>query len=173
MKIFKTQFNKIKNNRGISMVELLFYTAVFSVLFLVIINSMIFMTRAFRETVVNTDLTQGASVMERMSREIRKSSGINTISATSLRLDQVDPLDSATTRIRFTLSGSDIELYDSNDVLVGDLNSPNISITSLTFTQITTNQGIAVRIAMTVRSNHYNSVRTEDFYNTVVLRQAY
>lgn len=162
-----------KKNQGLSMVELLFYIAVFSVLFLVVINSIIFMTRSFRETVVNTDLTQSTNIMERISRETRNATSIDTLSTDSLKLNTIDPITELASTIRFTLSGTNVELYDGSNVLVGNLNSPNVSVTSLSFTQITTTEGTAVKIFMTVKSNHYNSVRTENFYDTVVLRGDY
>ncbi|MDQ3076112.1 MAG: prepilin-type N-terminal cleavage/methylation domain-containing protein [bacterium] len=177
IKNFKNIILKIKKtNRGVSLVELLFYIAVFSVLFLVVINSMIFMTRSFRETVINTDLTQSANIMERMSREIRSASAINTLSSTSLKLDIVgiNPTPgSPESGVRFTLSGTNIELYDGSNALIGNLNSPNISVTALNFTQISTSEGSAVKVFMTVKSKRYNSVRTENFYDTVVLRGSY
>jgi len=162
-----------KRNQGASLIELLFYIAIFAVLFLVVINSMVFMTRSFRETVVNTDLTQTVSVMERISREIRNATSINTVSSTSLKLNTIDSVTAAESTIRFSLSGSNIELYDGSDVLVGNLNSQNISVTDLRFAEITTVEGKAVKFVVTVKSNHYNSVRTEKFYDTVVLRGAY
>jgi len=169
----RTIINSAKNNKGISMIELLFYIAIFSVLFLVVINSMIFMTRSFRETVVNTDLTQSTSVMERISREIKNATSINTLSATSLKLNTIDAISQDVSTITFTLNGTNIEMYDGNNALIGNLNSPNVAITALSFVQITTTEGTAVKIFMTVKSNHYNSVRTENFYDTVVLRGDY
>ena len=173
--------NRIKNikeniknkNGGLSMVEILFYVAVFSVLFLVVINSMIFMTKSFRETVINTDLTQSSSIMERISREIRSATGIVSLTANSLKLNIIDVPTAAASTIRFTLNGTNVELYDGNDVLVGNLNSSNVSVTALNFVQISTTEGLAVRVFMTVKSNHYNSTRTENFYDTIVLRGDY
>lgn len=157
------------------MIELLFYIAIFTVLFLVVINSLIFMTRSFRETVVNTDLTQSTGIMERISREIRNGEVISAISSTSLTLGPSDAaaVVTASSGIQFTLSGSNIVVYDGRGTLVGNLNSPNISVTALNFSQITTTQGTAVKIFMTVKSNHYGSVRTENFYDTIVLRGDY
>lgn len=171
---YKKTIRSIKSkNHGLSMVELLFYIAVFSILFLVVINSIIFMTRSFRETVVNTDLTQSSSIMERISREVRSATSINTLTATSLKLDKINPVDSLPTTIYFVLNGTNVELYDGNNALVGNLNSPNVSVTALNFLRIDTTEGAAVKIFMTVKSNHYNSARTENFYDTIVLRGDY
>lgn len=153
------------------MIELLFYLSIFAVIFLIMINSIMVMTRSFRETSINTDIIQSSNIMDRISREIRKAESINTISANSLKLNTTNDAGTATT-VEFSLSGSNIVFYD-NDVLLGNLNSPNIAVTALTFTQITTTSGTAVKIFMTVVSNSYGSNRAESFYNTVVLRGSY
>lgn len=153
------------------MIELLFYISIFAVVFLIMINSIMVMTRSFRETSVNTDIIQSSNIMDRISREIRKAESIHTISTNSLKLNTTNDAGTATT-VQFSLSGSNIVFYD-NDVLLGNLNSPNVSVTALTFTQITTAKGAAVKVFMTVVSNNYGSTRAENFYDTIVLRGNY
>ena len=153
------------------MIELLFYISIFAVVFLIMINSIIVMTRSFREASINTDIIQSSGIMDRISREIRKAESINTINTSDLKLNTTNDAGTATT-VQFSLSGSNIIFYD-NDVLLGNLNSPNISVTSLSFTQITTAKGTAVKVFMTVLSNNYGSNRSENFYNTIVLRGNY
>jgi len=106
-----------------------------------------------------------------VSREIRQAISINTISATNLKLNTTDSSGNAAT-ITFTLSGTNVELRQ-NDVLVGNLNSTNLKVTALTFTQITTSNSSAVKIGVTVTSNRYGSLRTANFYDTLVLRGSY
>lgn len=169
------QIRKKQLNKGLSIVELIFYVAIFTVLLLVVINSMIVMTKSYQETSINTDLTQSSNIMERLSRQIRNGGSISSITATSLKVAPPDsafvpPSDANT---RFTLSGTNIEVYDGRDTLVGNLNSPNVAVTALSFTQINTAKGTAIKIALTVQSTRYRSVRTESFYDTIVLRGDY
>ncbi|HBA45878.1 hypothetical protein A2W67_00595 [Candidatus Nomurabacteria bacterium RIFCSPLOWO2_02_40_28] len=169
MKITKL---KIKNyKKGYAILELLFYIAFFAILSLVVINAMIVMTRSFRETSIQGELIQSGVIMERISREVRQAYNISSISATDLNLDSTDN-GGANKTVEFLLSGTDIQLLE-NGVLTGNLNTLNITVTALTFTQITTTKGKAVKIAFTVRSSNDKLNRTQDFYDTIVLRGIY
>src|SRR3989344_3949407 len=141
--------NKIRKIKGgYTLVEMLFYIALFSVLSLAIIASLISMTKAFRVTTAQADLVQSSAVMERISREIRQAYEIISISANDLKLIE-------------------------NNVFTGDLNSSNIQITALSFTEITTPAGKAVKASLSVKSVRDATGRIENFYNTVVLRGDY
>jgi Tfp pilus assembly protein PilE len=161
----------LKINKGYSMVELLFYISIFFVLTLVIINSLVVMTRAFRVTSVEADLVQSSTIIEKISREIRQAYGINSIGASDLKLNTKDELDNNKT-VRFVFTTTDVLFYE-NDVLTGNLNSPNIQISALSFTEITTVVGKAVKIILSLNSTRGGVSRTEDFYDTVVLRGGY
>jgi len=169
MKITKL---KIKNyKKGYAILELLFYIAFFAILSLVVINAMIVMTRSFRETSIQGELIQSGVIMERISREVRQAYNISSISATDLNLDSTDN-GGANKTVEFLLSGTDIQLLE-NGVLTGNLNTPNIAVTALTFTQVTTTKGKAVKVALTVKSNNDALARTQDLYDTIVLRGIY
>ena len=60
-----------------------------------------------------------------------------------------------------------------NDVLTGNLNTPNIVVTALSFTQITTPKGKAIKITLSLRSTNDKLNRVQDFYDTIVLRGDY
>ena len=165
----KNQIQKVKG--GYTLVEILFYIALFSVLTLAIINSFVTMTKAFKEISIQSDLVQSSLAIERMSREIRQAYGINSITTSDLKLNSKDELDNNET-VRFLLSGSDIQLFE-NDVLTGNLNTPNIQVVNLSFTQITTVNGNAIKISLSVKSGRDMTNRVENFYNTVLLRGDY
>ena len=74
--------------------------------------------------------------------------------------------------MEFRLTGTDVELLE-NDALTGSLNAPDIAVSTLSFTQVITLQGSAVKIAVTLGSKNYKAGRTFDFFNTVVLRGNY
>jgi len=164
MKIAKLKIENYKE--GYTVVELLFYIALFALLSIVVIDAMITMTKSFRETSIQAEWIQGSTIMERISREVRQAEEVTTISASSLELT-----NSGGT-VEFVLSGTNIQFLE-NDVFTGDLNTANIVVTGLTFTQITTTVGEAVKIALTIRSTNDAQSRTQNFYNTVVLRGKY
>ncbi|OGI62776.1 hypothetical protein A2818_00835 [Candidatus Nomurabacteria bacterium RIFCSPHIGHO2_01_FULL_40_12] len=170
----------IKNNKkkkiiaytsGYTVVELVFYIALFVILTLAVINAMITMTRAFRETTIQSELLQSGNLMERISREVRASYDIASIGATDLVLNTKDS-GGANKTVEFLLSSSNLQMLE-NSVLTGNLNTPNITVTGLAFTQIITTKGKAVKISLTVRSNNDKLDRDKTFYNTVVLRGDY
>ncbi len=174
----KLKIPKIKNSQsvlsaqgGYSLIELLFYVSFFAIFVLVTINAMIIMTRSFRETTHFSQLIQSGSMVERMVREIRQASGVTIISATSIRIDTLDDAGLAKTE-EFTLSGSNLEFYE-NGISSGNLNSPNITLTALSFSGVTTARGSAVKVSLSIRSTDDSLSRVYNFYDTVVLRGNY
>jgi Tfp pilus assembly protein PilE len=164
-------FKRKRNMGGYTLVETIFYIALFAVLSIAIVDALIAMTRSFRETAVQTDLVKSALIMERITREIKQSYGINSISASDLKLNIKDDLGVNKT-VRFVLNGQDVAFYD-NDTLIGNLNATNIDVTGLAFTEITTTEGKAVRIVLSVTSTRDTASRIETFYGTLALRGDY
>jgi Tfp pilus assembly protein PilE len=161
---------KNKTKCGYAILELLFYIAFFSILSLVVINAMLTMARSFKETSIQEQLVQSGTIMERISREIRTAYNIDTTSTnTDLKLDTNSGTNN---KIEFRLLGVDLQLFE-NETLVGNLNSPNIIVTNISFSQITTIKGKAIKIILTVKSTNDTLGRTQDFYDTVVLRGSY
>jgi len=161
----------LKTNRGVSLIETLFYIVLFTMLSIVVINAMITMMKSFKETAVQRELAQSGTIVEIMSREIKKAYDISSLSSTDLVLNTKDELNNNKT-VEFVLSGSDL-LFKENNVLTGNLNVPNITIIGLTFTQIITTKGKAVKITLSVRSKGDATPNTENFYDTIVLRGNY
>lgn len=152
------------------MIELLFYISLFIVLSLVVINSMIVMTKSFKETSIQTSLMQGRDIMERMSREVRKATGVVSITPTNLKVNTKDNAGNPKTAA-FLFTGGNLQ-FSENDVLIGNLNSSNIVIDSLSFEPISTAKGSAVKIVLSVKLQN-NPSRLENFYDTVILRGDY
>ncbi len=169
MKITKI---KIKNQRGgYVLLETIFYIALFAILSIAVIDALATMTKSFKETTIQAELMQGGDIMERISREIRQASSVNSISTNDLKLSSVSSVGVNKT-IEFLLSGSDIQLLE-NGSFVANLNTQNLTVVSLTFTQINTVKGVAVKVFLRVMSKHDTSEREQDFYDTVVLRGSY
>src|SRR3989344_7973136 len=164
MKIMKLKIENYK--RGYAILELLFYVVFFSILSVVVINAMITMARVFRETAVYAELMQAGTIMEKIGREIRTSYDISSISASDLALNTTDSIGANKT-VRFLLSGANLQFFE-NTVLTGNLNTPNIAITGLTFTQITTTKGKAVKVYLTLKSDNDSLGRLSYLYDTIV-----
>ena len=163
---------KDKKKNGYALLELLFYVAFFVTFSLIVINAMIVMTKSFRETSIQGELVQSGAILERISREIKQAYGIDPAStADDLKLNTKNDAGANKT-VEFLLSGSNLQLLE-NSVLIGNLNAPNIIVTGLTFTQITTVKGKAIKIVLSIRSSNDSSARVQYFYDTVVLRGSY
>lgn len=163
-------FNRNKTKNGYAVLELIFYVVFFAVLSLVVIDAMITMAKSFKETSIQAEFIRSGNILERISREIRQA---NSIDATSTSTDlKLNTTSGADTKIEFKLSGSNLQLIENN-VLTGNLNTPDITITALAFTQITTAKSKAVRIILTIKSANDILGRTQDFNDTVVLRGSY
>lgn len=170
--MFKTHKNKKKNNKsGFAILEFIFYISILVIMVLVVINALVAMTRSFRETTIMAQLQGGGVVMERISREIKQAYSITSISATDLTLATRDQ-NGANQNVQVTLSGSNINFLE-NGATVGNLNPPGLSVTALSFTEITTAAGKAIKVSFTVTSTSDTVNRTIDFYNTAVLRGGY
>lgn len=172
--------NKVQKNKsllhksmtkGYTLLEALFYIALFAILTMAVISSLVTMTKSFKETSIQADLVQSATIMERITREVRQAYGINYITTSNLRLNTKDESNNNKT-VEFLLSGSNLQLIE-NSILTGNLNTPNIVVTGLTFTEITTTEGKAVKMILSVRSLRDSSNRVKDFYSTIVLRGDY
>ena len=163
---------KKKKDGGYAVLELLFYISFFGVLSLLAINAMITMARSFKETTIQAEFVQSGAIMERMSREIKQAYDIDvTSTATDLKLNVKDSAG-VSKIVELKLVSPNIELWDAG-ANIGNLNPPNITVTSLAFTQITALEGKSVKIVLSVRSNNDTQARVQDFRNTVVLRGSY
>lgn len=160
-----------KTNTGYSLIEVVFYVALFTVLSIVLLNFLITMTSFFMKTMVNRDIMQGAIVMENISRELKQANNFTFLS-NSLTVNTKDISNNPKTII-YTLSNSNIQLTDSVYGNLGNLNTPNVSIDSFNVSLITTLKGKAAKINLTVKSNRDEENIQENFVDTVILRGSY
>lgn len=169
---------KIHKNKGYSLIEIVVYLAIFSALSVLVINSFIVILGSFNTTRANRDLLQsGSKTMERLSREIRQAESVDLVNSTlgsSPGVLQLNSRDSAGTpmTVRFAIASGNLNLYE-NGTLVDNLVMENISPTSLIFRRIATTNSEAVKIELTVQDTSSTSTKTENFYNTVILRGTY
>jgi competence protein ComGC len=159
-----------KKNAGTSMIEMLFYIVLLSMLSVVVINAMITMMKSFQEVSMRMELVRSGNILETISREIKKSYSINSINPSDLILNSRD--DSGNTKtVEFSLSGTNL-LLKENSTLTGNLNSPGVAVLGIIFTQITTAKGSAIKVEMSIAPKS-RIIDTENFYDTIVLRGNY
>lgn len=163
---------------GYSIVEILIYVALFATLSIAVINSFIVVVSSFNSTRVNRNLLEaGSTIMERISREIRQSYAIDVSGSTLGTSPGVLDMDTTSTgggntTVKFIVENGLLNMYDGSSI-VGSLNSPSISIQSIIFRKISTAESDAVKIELTLQDTTSKTLRSENFYNTIILRETY
>lgn len=167
-----------QTNKGYSIVEMLVYLAIFTAISIFIINSMIVVLGSFAATRTNRDLLEsGGITMERISREIRQSKSVDIVNSTLgsspgvLQLNSTDSAGNSMT-VKFVVSSGTLNLYE-NGTSIGNLLGQNISVSSLIFRRISTTNGEAVKIELTLQDIYSKNNQSQNFYNTIILRGGY
>ena len=165
-------------HRGFSLIEIIIYISIFAMISIVVINSFVVVVNSFSNTKTTRDLLEsGNTSLERISREIRQAKNIDIGNSTFASSPGVLQLNSTnaggTTRIvKFAVVNGALNLYQDG-ALTGNLVGANISVTSLIFRRISTGTGEAVKIEVTFQDNRSKTLRSESFYDTVLLRGNY
>lgn len=169
---------KTQNKNGFSLIEIMVYLAIFTTLSILVINSFIVILSSFNTTSMNRKLLESGTIsMERISREIRYAKNIDIVNSFlgsnpgALQLNSTDSSGNFMT-VKFINENSNLNLY-KNDNLEGNLLGQNISVTNLIFSRITTTESEAVKIEMTLQYSGGNNIKSENFYDTIVLRGGY
>ncbi|MEN9614214.1 MAG: hypothetical protein RLZZ347_521 [Candidatus Parcubacteria bacterium] len=172
----RTPFYK---QRGVTLAETVVYATVLAILFVVVVNGLIQLTRTYRSLSVSRALTiSSVSLMERMVYEIRQANDVdqvNSVFGTSpgkLVLTTTASNGSATT-VEFSVATSSL-VVKQGGVLLGPLSSASTTIDSLIFRLITNaNTSKAVRIEAQISATNGGYSKTAKLYNTVILRGSY
>lgn len=169
--------NKQKQN-GYSLVEIIVYLAIFSAISVLVINSFIVVASSFSATRTNRDLLEsGSKSIERMAREIRQATSVdvtNSVLATSPGVLQLNSVDSSGTAvlIKFNVLNGALNMYEGGN-LVGNILGQNITASSLIFRRISSANGEAVKIELTLTDSISKDSQTANFYDTIILRGKY
>ena len=160
-----------KTNTGYSLVETIFYVSLFAILSIILLDAMMMMTGLFMKTMTSGDIVQGSTIMENISRELRQANDFS-FAPNVLTVSTKDSSNNAKT-IVYTFSNSNLQITDSALGNLGNLNTPNVSVTSFNITPINTSKGKAAKIDLAIKSNREVVSNTENFENTIILRGSY
>jgi type II secretory pathway component PulJ len=166
------------HKKGYTIIEILVYLAIFTLVSVGTINSLVIIVKSFGEIRSNRAIIDSGSLaMERMTREIRNASSIDTANSTLasnpgvLTLNTTDSSGTAKT-VKFMTSNNVLVLYEDGS-LSGNLLGQGIQVTNLVFTSITMTNGTAVKVAMTIQDTKSARLQSQDFYSTIILRGSY
>lgn len=163
---------------GISLVEMVIYVSLFSVISLFTINALLESVKAFTNLRISRDINDSsAKIMERMTRDIRSATAIDlansTFNADPGRLTMTTYNASGTPMtVEYFMSGNALHVRE-NGTDKGSLLSSRTSISGVLYKYINNGNTIAVKIDLHVTASRGTVTDTDHFYDTVILRGTY
>jgi type II secretory pathway pseudopilin PulG len=162
-----------KHTKGFSLVEMVVYVSILAVVFVIVVNTLLIVSRSYSSIKISLDINNSATVsMERIISEIRKANSVNLVQSTfdsnpgRLVLNTVDNVGLPLI-VDFYLEDDTLKLKEGG-LFSGDL-TDGVDVTNLVFRRISNDTSEAVKIEMELSNGSKNKV----FYNTAVLRGSY
>lgn len=151
-----------KKSKGFSIIELVISIAIFCIILLAIVSSIIWMYNSkSRIEADNLSLDNARKALDAMVYEIKMAKGIYTPTTTSsqLSLETSDylPAGESNTYIDFFLCGTSVCLKTELQQNPVYLTSSDVNVTNLAFTQISTNNKPSVQINLTISNVNLTS----------------
>ncbi len=168
----------LSTKSGFSLIEIIIYATIFSLLAGVVINSFVVTVGSYSDTKTYRDLQEsGITSMERITREIRQANSVtvaNSNLGTSPGTLELATTDSsgANATVKFVFENNGIFMY-KNGTLAANLLGQNVIPTNLIFRRIVTTNGTAVKVEMTLQDNRGKAHKIAKFYDTIILRGDY
>jgi len=171
-------------NKGFSLPEMLAYVAILTILMIAIANLSISLTKSMIDIKIAKDIAISAQLaFERMGNEIRKSYNVDAQSVLNtnpgiLVLNSYDS-EGSPENIRFYKNGNSLVVDNGEQggssvaPASGPIISDSVVLDNLVFRKITASTSIAVKIEMTLSAGTGYHSRSENFYDTIVLRGKY
>ena len=176
---FKMKFlNKKKTVKGFSLVEMIIYACVLSVLTIVTINAVFSSVRSFAEFRVDRDLNSSAtSLMERITREIRSAyaidAGQSSFDINPGRLTILNKNAGGTdTAVEFYVENSLLKTKE-NGVATGSLISSSTAITNFTVRSLLNSNSNAIKVEIGLTATRAGISKSGNYYSTILLRGSY
>ena len=165
-------------NRGFSLIELILYVAIFAVISIAIIHSLVLSVRMYSVAQSNRRLqNDGELVMERIIREVREADSVTIGSSTfgshpgTLALTSSDS-GGAIRTVLFSVSSGSVMLTE-NSGTPENLSSGDVVVSGLVFRRILGTDGQeAIKVELTLDTTRGFSAGSS-FYSTVVVRGSY
>ena len=159
---------------GYSLVEMIIYVAILSVISLLAINTILSFGPSYHSLLAyRLAENSGILSMERMSREIRAATSVDTINSTLGSspgvLTIVATANSISTTTKFYIQNNILKV-DVNGSYSGPLSLSNTSVSNLVFTLLLNTKTTAVKIDMTLQATSSPVTKTKTYHSTIVLK---
>jgi prepilin-type N-terminal cleavage/methylation domain-containing protein len=160
----------MRTKKGFTLIEMIIYVALVSILMVVIVKMSILMTKAYGHIDSNRGMTVGSmTVLERLVREIRDAKAVNLIDNNASRLIIVNQDDSTT---EFYLDNGVLALK-KDGIFEGPLLSKGVILNSIKFYLSSTPVSEMVSVVVSMQSGSGDRQSSETFYISSVLRGSY
>lgn len=163
---------------GYTLVEMIIYVAVLSLLSSVLFASVMMVIQSFTRARAVRDLAEsGRGTMERITREVRRATAINDAGsvfanpAGQLQLSTTNEAGGATT-LTLAKNGDDLTIQEGTGSPI-NLLSGQVAVNGLTFHKWATSTASAIRIDLALTDDRLPGVEPVMFHTTVVLRGSY
>lgn len=171
-------FSIHNSTRGLSLVETLLYVALLALSLLVVMQTLLALTRSFAVFRAAARIEQSAALsLERVVREVRDAQSISDAESVfgahpgRLLLNTTTTTGAART-VLFSVSGGALMLTEDG-AITGSLTGSTTNVSNLVFRKVTTGRSTGVKIEMTLSAGSGFAARSENFYVTAVLRDSY
>jgi len=165
-------------NRGFSLLEMVIYVAIMALIMVVVVNTIIVMIFSQKRIENLRTIEHSAAVaMERLTRELREASSIDLGQSIlgshpgKMVINVIDENNNPQT-IEFYLEGQTFVIEESNIGTSSPLIDPGARVTNLIFYSPTASSSRAVRIEMSIEAGQGQFLKSETFYNAVLLRNS-
>ena len=164
--------------RGFSLVEMIIYACILSVLTIVTVNSIFSSVRAFAEFRVDRDLNSSAtSLLERLTREIRSAYAIDAAqSAFNVNPGRLTIIDKNTsgpdTNMEFYIENNSLKIKEGG-VAMGSLVSSSTAVTNFKVYSLTNPKSSAIKAEIGLTATRGNISKSGNYYTTILLRGNY
>ena len=164
--------------RGMSLVEILIYTAILAVLFVLVVNTVLTMAKSYTTLRLAKQINLAAATsLERIAREIQNAISVDQVQSVfgtspgSLSLNTLDPVGNPKT-IQFFIEDGALRVREDG-VDTGPMIGTKVTVTNLTFSYVESGPSEAVKIVMSLQTSLDDKIKTATFYDTIILRGSY
>lgn len=163
---------------GFSLIEVLLYVAIFSVISVISMNTLFQAIRSFDTLRISRDINDSSvGIMERLTRDIKGSTAVDLANSTfavspgRLTLNTVSASGTPLT-VEYYVDASTLR-YKEDGVEKGSLMSAKTTIDALVFRYINSGSTIGIKIELHLSSARGGVTKVEHFYDTVLMRGTY
>ena len=164
---------KVKNS-GYSLVEMIIYVAILSAISAIVVNMLLSLTGSYRTiSALRIAEHSGIDSMERMTRDIRGATSVDTGNSTLNSspgvLTLISTINFVSTTTKFYVQNGVLKV-DINGSYFGPLTLSNTLVTNLVFRLLNSGTSNAVKIDLTVQGTVGATTKTKTYHSTVILR---